>query len=123
MSIRQVLSKYSQFNNVNIRDAKLPPGLENMCCEIYNPGNETISYINIHPQRGQMFFFGLPPAFWNRLECKPGEWVFLPHGMYRQEVPSGHQAYRIVINFGDMMFKGNKLPSRPEAAKVRSFVK
>lgn len=122
-SIRDVLSKYSQFNNLSIADTALPPGLENLCSEVYNSGREVMTFTSTHPDRHRMFFFSLPPDFWNRLECKPGEWVFLPHSQYIMTVPSGNQAYQSIQNFGDAMFKGNTLPSRPEAAKIRSFVK
>lgn len=123
-SIREVFNKYANFKAMGIRfptDGKLPPGIENMCCEIYNKGDEEITFTSVHPEWAKMAFFGKDAAFWYKFSCKPGEWVFLPHSQYIWTVPSGDQEYQVVINVGDAMFKGNKLPSRPEVQKTRIF--
>lgn len=98
----------------------LPGALENTCCEFYNQTGETVTFTSFHPEKRKMHFHGKPPQFWNVIICKPDEWVFLPHGCYLATTESGRPA-KGVLNFGDAMFKGNKLPSRPEAKKIRVF--
>ncbi len=130
MNIRDLKARYSNLQNYKIKDTKEVPALENLCCEVYNPGTEknwnpkeeTAIFTSRHPNRHNHYFFGLPPIEWFRIECKPYEWVFLPHGDYIVSFPSGNQSYRMIINVGDAMFKGNKLPSRPDKPKIQSFV-
>lgn len=98
----------------------LPGALENTCCEFYNQTGEDVTFTSCHPQKRNMHFNGKSPKFWSVIVCKPGEWVFLPHGLYIPTTQSGRPA-KGVLNFGDAMFKGNKLPSRPEAKKIRVF--
>lgn len=116
MSIRDFIDpfRFAQRFIFNHRDdGKLPPAVENQCCEAYNDGSEDIVFKSIHPEKHRMHFFGKPPTFWEQFECKPGEWVFLPHLMYTGETKSGSPC-KVVWNFGNAKFKGNKLPSRPE---------
>lgn len=127
-SIRTV--KYANLSHLDHKSkeaGKLEPGIENLCCEIWNDDRnnspaEDITFTSSHPRWREMRFFGKSPLDWYQFKCKPGEWIFLPHGRYIWTVPSGNLAYRVTINVGDAMFKGNTLPSRPEAVKVRSFV-
>lgn len=125
MSIREQLSDYVRFKWFGLKtptaDSKLAGAAEDLCREIYNPGAEDIVFDNIHPMRARMWFHGKTPNYWMRLVCRPGEWIFLPHGMYTGTVKSG-RPITVVVNFGDNMFIGNKHPSRPEASKLRSFV-
>lgn len=95
--------------------------LENLCCEAYNRMDEDVTFTSTHPQREQMRFFGFGPEHWNVIVCKPGEWVFLPHGQYIQSTRSGRPV-QLVLNLGDQMGKGNKLPSRPDRPKIQSFM-
>lgn len=124
MSFRDVLSRYSnlkgKMRGANLPTA-LPAALENMCMEVYNKGHEEISFSSTHPDRARMNFFGMGAEFWKALSCKPGEWVFLPHGQYNASVQSGSQEILVVVNVGDAMFKGNTLPSRPEVKKMQFF--
>lgn len=101
----------------------LLPAVEHLCSEIYNPGSEEITFTTYAPDWQNHFFLGKPPLYWRVLRCKPGEWCFLPHALYIATVPSGSAEIKVVQNFGDAMFRGNKLPSRPDVQKVRSFVK
>lgn len=125
MSIRQQLADYARYKlfglKTPISDGKLAGAAEDLCREIYNPGDEDIVFDNIHPLRARMFFHGKTPNYWMRLVCRPGEWIFLPHGMYTGTVKSG-RPIKVIMNFGDAMFIGNKLPSRPDQAKLQSFV-
>lgn len=137
MSHRFKADKYAQFKNAGLKkifDKNLPPAVENMCCEIYNPGTESnwnkvafeIHCRNIHPDRMRHNFFGLPPKHWEYLICKPGEWIFLPHGMYERRLwKDGRECqvdeYNAIVNVGDSMFSGEKAPSRPDEKKVRVF--
>lgn len=86
-----------------------------VCCEIYNPGGEEITFTNDHPRIAlwRMWYFGKPPHHWGVIKCKPGEWVFLPHQYYVGTVPSGNQEIKVIKNYGAEKFKGNKLPSAP----------
>ncbi len=95
--------------------ASLDPN--DVCCEIYNPGAEEITFRSVHPDRDLHWFHGKPPKHWALLRCKPQDWVFLPHQHYIATVPSGSQEVTVVKNFGDAMFKGNKLPSAPEVRR------
>lgn len=126
MSIRQQKEDYDRFKMLGITtphaEHKLPGAVEDVCREIYNKGTETITFTSYHPLKHKMHFFGKPPIYWYKFQCPPGEWVFLPHGAYLFEVPSGSKEYPCVVNYGGAMFKGNTLPSRPEASQVRSFV-
>lgn len=137
MSIRDIFSKYKNLASLNAenRNTQLPGGYENLCCELYNPGTElnqnkigyTLKLDSIHPQKHLMNFFGKGPEFWNMIKCEPGEWVFLPHGLYMPtywrngQEDKGVLHYNMIMNFGDGMFKGNKLPSRPDVKEVRSY--
>lgn len=94
-----------------------------ICCEIYNPGSEEIVFENYshehalktfrHPLTGEL----IPPGAHNRIVCKVGEWVFLPHQHYNGTVPSGSEQITVIKNFGDAMFTGNRYPSAPEKWK------
>lgn len=88
-----------------------------ICCEIYNPGSEEITFVNIHTDRHIQHFHGKGPKHWAVIRCKPNEWVYLPHQKYSGSVPSGSEEIRVIKNFGDEMFKGNKHPSRPEVQR------
>lgn len=100
--------------------------MENCCVEIYNKMDEDITFISNHPNWQNHYFVhpttGIQhgPLYWKQAVCKPGEWVFLPHGLYNGFTKSG-RPLTVVMNFGNEKFKGNKLPSRPEAKKVRVF--
>lgn len=75
-----------------------------ICCEVYNRGKEPIMFINQE----------------NNLDIKilqPDEFLFLPHKYFIAFTPSGEPC-NVVLNHGDQMFKGNKLPSRPEVKKI-----
>jgi len=125
--IRDVARRYKNLQTLAADPygihGKLPAVLENMCCEVFNKGSETITFKNDHPEKANHFFFNKPPAFWEQFDCPPGEWVFLPHGRYIASVPSQSKEIQVVINMGDAMFKGNKLPSRPDLKKMQVFVK
>lgn len=123
MNVKRLKDYYEAVNNLSMDSTGMVPTAENLCSEIYNKSNEEITFTTYHPEWKKHFFFGLPPKNWFMLKCKPGEWVFLPHSMYIATVPSGSQEIPVIQNFGEMMFQGNKLPSRPEAAKTRVFVK
>ena len=135
MNIRDVMRRYANTKRLHFaKEVQLPPGIENMCCEVYNPGTEknwnarafSMLFESFHETRMAHHFFGMEPAYWLRFVCHPGEWVFLPHGQYsvtywngtKQEHP---EQYRSITNVGDAMFKGNKLPSRPDEKKIRQF--
>lgn len=91
-----------------------------LCCEIYNPGKEPITFTSYHPKKLQHYFAdprtGIQhgPNHWAVAVCKPNEWVFLPHQHYTGSVPSGSQEIRVIKNFGTRMFKGETKPSAPE---------
>ena len=110
---------------LDVLSARRPkPALDpnEICCEIYNPGPEDITFTNYHRARDRQHYLGKPPEYWMRFICKVGEWVFLPHQYYIGTVPSGSKEIRVVKNFGDMIGVGNKLPSRPESKKTRFCV-
>lgn len=90
-----------------------------VCCEIYNPGREEITFRSFHPERDLHWFSGRPPTHWAEIHCRPGEWCFLPHQYYTGTVPSGSAEIQVVKNFGDRMFIGEKHPSPPEVRKVQ----
>lgn len=45
--------------------------------------------------------------------CKAKDWLFIPHAYFTTKASNGADIYNVVVNFGDNMFKGNKLPSLP----------
>lgn len=94
------MEKFISKENVR-RDGVLDPNL--ICCEIYNLGKETITFKN-------MIQTWLPDII-----CRPDDWCFLPHQYFTGSVPSGSEEIKVIKNYGDQKFKGNKLPSRPEA--------
>jgi hypothetical protein len=122
-SIRSL--KYANLAHLDHKDdvGKLPPGIESLCWECYNTGKEEITFTTTHPLWRKMHFFGKHPREWAKFKCKPGEWVFVPHMNYILSVPSGAPQIQCLVNLGDAMFKGNKLPSRPEVSKMRVFQK
>lgn len=126
MTIRKLARNYSNLKShsldFNSKNSKLPGYAENMCIEVYNKGSETVTFKTCHPEWEKMAFFGKSPKFWAQAQCKPGEWIFLPHQLYIAEVPSGSKEIPVVVNIGEKMFKGNTLASRPEAQKIRSFL-
>ena len=75
-----------------------------ICREIYNLMKEEITFTN-------MIFPNGP----EKIVCKVDGHCFLPHAYYVATVKSGNPEIRVLENFGDQMFKGNKKPSRPEA--------
>lgn len=81
-----------------------------MPAEVYNKGYEEVIFTSNHPSIMRRIFK-------NKIVCKPNDWAFLPHGFYIASTKSGRPC-NVVLNFGDQMFKGNKLPSRPEAKKI-----
>jgi hypothetical protein len=141
MHYSEFLKKYANTRHAKTEfekksETQLPPAVENMCCEIYNPGREknwnpidyTIRFTSFHETKMNHWFFGLSPKTWLEIECKVGDWVFLPHGQYMASFWRGGRehklppnSYQCIVNMGDAMFKGNKLPSRPEAKKIRQF--
>ncbi len=125
-SIREIGKRYRnishEYDHLLADPSKLPPGMENLCWEAYNDGAEDVTFESYHPQWQSMHFAGLGPEAWRKFICKPGEWVFCPHRCYKVSTASG-RPIRLVQNFGDAMFKGNKLPSRPDAPKVQVQVK
>lgn len=108
------------------RAGRSRPALDpnDICCEIFNPGKEPITFKSYHVNRDNHCFIdprtGIQhgPKHWLLAVCKPGEWVFLPHQYYKGEVPSGSKEITVIKNFGDEMFRGNKFPSPPENRKT-----
>lgn len=83
------------------KDGVLDPNM--IPCEIYNPGRETILFTNmIFPNGAQ------------HIQCKPDDFCYLPHQYYTGVVPSGNQEIRVIKNYGDAKFLGNKHPSSPD---------
>lgn len=111
----------SVLNRFGGRSMKPALDPNDICFEVYNPGKEEITFTSYHVLREEHFFFNRPPRHWMQLKCKPGEWLFLPHGYYIGTVPSGSKEITVTKNFGDQMFVGNKYPSAPEVR--RKFVK
>ena len=115
--------------------SKLPAAVENLCCEVYNPGTEKnwnvkaydMLFVSTHPQKHMMHFFGKPPMVWDKILCKVGEWKLLPHGMYDVKYYDngrevfGVENYASITNFGSAIGVGNKAPSAPENKKIRVF--
>jgi hypothetical protein len=124
MSIRQQKEDYDRFKllmlTTPVSDNKLPGAVEDMAREVYNNSQCVIRFTSTHPEKHRMYFHGKPPLYWNVLECHPGEWVFLPHGMW-DFTCTCKGTHDFTTNIGDAMFKGNTLPSRPEEMKIRSF--
>lgn len=108
---------------MNIFSKKGRPALDpnDIHCEIYNPGDEEITFKSYHRMRNVHWFQGKPPRHWLVIKCKPQDWCYLPHQHYIGEVPSGSKEIKVIKNFGDQMFIGNKYPSAPEVR--RKFVK
>lgn len=89
-----------------------------VCCEMYNLGAEEITFRSFHVLREKHWFNGYPPKHWMEIKLKPGEWAFFPHQYYIGTVPSGSKEIKVLKNFGDAMFKGNKHPSAPEVRRT-----
>ncbi len=133
-SIREILAKYANTRGLRTEHLNLPNQLgachEHLAREIYNGGEEnglnkkgeTMTFVTYHPEWKRFYFLEQGPMFWHSFKCPVGAWIFLPHAMYVMTVPSGNPAYRALVNYGDSMFKGNKLPSRPEEKKTRFFL-
>lgn len=134
---RYLKEKYSNLKGLHLARAgkRLPGTINDLCMEVYNPGTDAIfkkpnpiafdiRFVTCHPDWKRMHFLGQPPTFWAEFVCKPNEWIFLPHSSYIKTFwKDGKEhhvdAYQVVVNFGDAMFKGEKLPSRPEAYKFQ----
>ncbi len=124
-SYREIMERYRAQSLVRDhrtdQPGQMPPAPENLCLEVYNQGDEEIIFKSTHPEWHKMAFFDEPPEYWRELVVKPGDWGFLPHQMYTAFTRSGRPGKYLKTRGGDM-FKGAKLPSRPEVAKIRSFV-
>lgn len=87
------------------RNATFDPKL--VCCEIYNVMKEDITFENMTKKGSPIII------------CKKDDFCFLPHQYFKATVASGNPEIRVVMNFGDNMFKGNKKPSNPEISSVK----
>lgn len=122
--VRFVGSKYSNLSHTKDHlvwdPTKLPPGPENICFVFYNESGEEVTFESFHPLKHLMTFAGLTPEQWSKVVCPDDDFVFLPHQMYIGSTKSG-RPIKGLRKFGDAMFDGSKLPSRPETKKIRVF--
>ena len=84
--------------------------------ELYNPNNFTL-----HFQRQTKYD---PHIRGNRIEIGPlafvlpaGGFIVVPHFYWIVTTGNGSPTYDLVQNFGDMIGKGNRLPSRLEGKR------
>lgn len=87
------------------------------CWEAYNPSKHTVWFENTHYWPASR---NSTPAL---IKLEPGKFAFLPHSYYTVWVgfvgnKNPDDRVTLIQNFGDMMFKGNRLPSRPDEQKL-----
>lgn len=82
--------------------------------EIYNPNDYDIIFTRNKLQdayiKGAKIPLGPEIAI-----CKSKDWLWLPHGYYFGKASNGAEIINCITNLGDMIGKGNKLPSLPVA--------
>lgn len=82
--------------------------------EIYNPNKFPIEFRR-NKDMDQYVSSSFIPLGPELAICKPDDFLYLPHIYYLVSgvgIPDG-TPIDVIQNFGDSMFKGNKLPSRP----------
>jgi hypothetical protein len=80
--------------------------------ELYNPYDFDIVFERDRARDLYVRAAGIPLGD-ARAVLKARDWLILPHGFFILYTP-GNQHVDLVTNLGDMIGKGNKLPSRPE---------
>lgn len=82
------------------------------CFEVYNPNKHKVIFVNTHYNPEERL---ITPQ---KIIVEPDGFGFIPHKYYipylGYEGNKTGEKFDMVINSGDMMFKGNKLPSRPD---------
>lgn len=75
-----------------------------VACEAYNAGKNTLIFTSMNDN-------------FDVRKCLPDTFLFLPHRYYVVTTSDGEPA-KILFNYGDEKFKGNKKASRPEVKKM-----
>lgn len=78
--------------------------------EYYNPNDFDLYFERDNRFIAHIAKNRIPPGF-NTMILKPGNFIKVPHGYWVIHTKD-KRPYNLITNFGDMIGKGNKLPSR-----------
>lgn len=85
--------------------------------EFYNPNDFDVIFYRDQSRAMYVHAAGIPLGPEVAI-LKARDWLVLPHAFFIPRAMNGQDLFKLVQNFGDMIGKGNKLPSLPEV-KIR----